>query len=466
MTEKPSKMAKHDHPPAPAPGHAAASGPSDVDSVATDVASNQIQQPREVQEYVIKFVFRPHDDTTDFSVARTHYKILKTIKSVYPQTRVFDNMGQELKKFDNIVSYSDYLRHFKMQFVRPNPQKHRSKMYLVFHRILSTVPLGEIRRYSTISELLQRVNTRMSMHHWAEDDTKITTLGFFIRTDPINCIRHEFESRVVDQIVAQAHVTKQAIPRFVCTYSSPFTFMKDGTRLTTKAYDLQVRQDDAKQMISLLKSAFSSTPNFIFHKTWHVNLPVYVQAIQTQNKFLADSRIVPIQGVPSEAMVSLRATLSKLTGVQDILHHKLTSTKGRWSVVTTRAHFRQLAEQVGPIVQESMAQYANNHDLPDSFPAAGTAFRTSPYEDSSDGSFLTYISHVSSVLMATDTDEFNLPPASTAPVPQAWGETQPIPTNVFTSGSSENISSPGPSAVDRLRIDNARLQSANDCYEL
>ena len=83
--------------------------------------------------------------------------------------QIFNIHGDELKEFASTLNYSEYLRHFKLQYVKDYPQKKRKAMYLVYHRIISPVPIGEIQRNSEVSAMLQNVNARVSTHQWSED---------------------------------------------------------------------------------------------------------------------------------------------------------------------------------------------------------------------------------------------------------------------------------------------------------
>ena len=69
-------------------------------------------------------------------------------------------------------------------------------MYLVFHQIISPIPLGEIRRHDLIFKLIKKVNLNRSKHLWKEDETKVSVLGFNLNVDPASCTTTEFEERM------------------------------------------------------------------------------------------------------------------------------------------------------------------------------------------------------------------------------------------------------------------------------
>ena len=135
-------------------------------SVATATTENrqQISYKGETKEYVLKFLFRPKGNSANTEVAKTHFAVLQAMKDIYPEIEVYDNFGGKMKSFPKLQSYEAYLRHFKLQFVKANDKKSQSSIYLAFHRIMSPVPISEIRKHSTIANLLQKVNTRLTVH--------------------------------------------------------------------------------------------------------------------------------------------------------------------------------------------------------------------------------------------------------------------------------------------------------------
>lgn len=58
-------------------------------------------------------------------------------------------------------------------------------------------------------------------------------------------------------------------------------------------------------MIKLLKNTFKNDPYFIFHQILHEDQTVYANAIRTQNEYLVDSRVIPIEGVHQDVIFFL-----------------------------------------------------------------------------------------------------------------------------------------------------------------
>ena len=101
-----------------------------------------------------------------------------------------------------------------------------------------------------------------------------------------------------------------------------------GTRTSTKAYDLQCKQSDTKDLITLLQDTYKTDPELVFHQIQHRDLTAYKNAIRKQNAFLAKSCIVPIKGVTMEAMFYVSNEMSQIPGMLDTFPHKDLASQG------------------------------------------------------------------------------------------------------------------------------------------
>ena len=433
---------------------------TDNDSVATAEGNNRtIANKGERKEYVVKFLFRPTNENKSSEIALTHYKILKTINEIYPdETTIYDNFGQTIKEFKPPKSYDEYLRHFSLQYVKGNESRKRKPIYMAFHRLLSTVPISEIRKHVVVSTLLQKVNTCLTIHQWKEDETNISILGFFTKVDPGNVLKEEFEETIKTEIATATQRAKKKIPVFRCTFSSPYVHIKqEDYRISTKSYDLQCRQKDAKDLIKLLHATYGNNPKFVFHRLRHVNEKIYMNAIRMQNNYLSKSRVVPIRGVTEEIMFALDNDLLQIEGVYGIHKHRETETKGRWSIMTNEVNFKNVVDQFRAHLKHWVLFYATEFPPPENFPAPALAFKNQPHEEESEGSiqsFDSYVSNCSNLYTAQD-DLFDAPPAKSNPTPQAWGNHK-VP-DLIDSTVSTPASGISQDDFDRVSRENARL---------
>ena len=66
-----------------------------------------------------------------------------------------------------------------------------------------------------------------------------------------------------------------------------------------KAYDLQCARKDICQLCQYIEKAYQDNPTFIFHKLRHHDFHAYHNAICCQNTYLANQRVVPLEGILS-----------------------------------------------------------------------------------------------------------------------------------------------------------------------
>ena len=120
-----------------------------------------------------------------------------------------------------------------------------------------------------VTALLSKQNTRLTVHLWREDETQIANLGFYVKVDLSIVTKEYFEERVRTKISESTRQDKKKIPPFHCGFSSPFVIEEGGTRTSMKAYDLQCKQSDAKELITLLQETYKTDPQFMFHRIRH-----------------------------------------------------------------------------------------------------------------------------------------------------------------------------------------------------
>ena len=211
---------------------------------------------------------------------------------------------------------------------------------MTFHCIRSSISISEIRKNSEVAALLSKQNTHLTVHLWKEDETQIANLGFYVKVDPSNVTKEYFEERIRTKISECTCRDKKKIPQFHCGFSSPFVIEEGGTRMSTKAYDLQCKHSDAKDLITLLQDTYKTDPQFVFHQIRHPNLNAYKNSICKQNSFLAKSRIILIKGVTMEAMFYVLNEISQIPGVLNTFPQKDLGNQGRWSIMTDTTHFK------------------------------------------------------------------------------------------------------------------------------
>ena len=230
-----------------------------------------------------------------------------------------------------------------------------------------------------------------------------------------------------------------------------------GTRTSTKAYDLQCKQSDAKDLITLLQDTYKTDPQFIFHQIRHHDLTTYKNAIRKQNSFLAKSCIVLIKGVTMEAMFYVLNEISQIPGIIDTFPHKDLAGHGRWSIMTDTTHFKPVIAALETNLATWTHFYCDWENITlGPLPPPSLAFRTQPYEEHSDTTFSTYMSAFTNMYALQD-NSCDHPPQFNGPSPQSWS-----PPSTVSYAATVSISDASPrqisqEAFDKVTQENARL---------
>jgi hypothetical protein len=164
-------------------------------------------------------------------------------------------------------------------------------------------------------------------------------------------------------------------------------------------------------------------------------------------------------------MFSLENELLQIAGVKEVLRHKLTATKGRWSIMTSDSAFKYVTETLKRNIQESVAIYSQKFPMDKSLPAVRLAFKGAEQDDdSSGGSFNSYLSSCSTVFSDQNTD-FSAPPVPNSPAIQAWGPVQPnIPREIQSTATTQVVS--GISSSNYTEVDREKEQMTREIREL
>ena len=449
----------------------------------TDTADNRkVFYEREEREYVVKFVFRPKKSESA-KVANTHFSILHVMRQVYPEVKIFDNQGRAIKDMERLKNYTDYARHFNLQYFKGNDKKFRSPMYLVFHRLRSRVPISEIRRHHSISARLKRHEARMVLHQWKEDETRISNLGFFVGIDPSNVLESEAIENIKQEIVSKTNRSIKNIPPFRLQFSSPFCYTIQHKRRTTIAYSMQCRQIDAKTMLKLLMQTYKDDPKFLFHRMKHEtpeSKVSYLSVMYQQNEYLADVRIIPVEGITNDVKFYLESALAQMPDFQGMTQHKNTQSEGRWNIHTINKRFeifkerlvKEIPTMVSEIMEKNKLEQGKFPKPPGVVTKKNRRYTNDNSEDSSEvGSFDTYLSSCQDIYATTkeenaldDSDDEksgkHRPPTASQPATQAWVCPTTIKTvNKIPSVVETNISYQTPSQISLLEEKEKRHQA-------
>ena len=132
--------------------------------------------------------------------------------------------------------------------------------------------------------------------------------------------------------------------------------------------------------------------------------------------------------------------------------------------MTTEGQFKRLTELIKRTIVAAVSNYTEECPLDPSLPPVGLAFKGQEYDDSSGGSFNTYLSACSSVF-SNQNDDFSYPPDNSSPAIQAWGPTPPKIPREFQTELDTQVES-GLSSEGYARVDHEKEKMAKEIRDL
>jgi hypothetical protein len=270
----------------------------------------------------------------------------------------------------------------------------------------------------------------MLEHLFTEDKVNITKIGFYVGVDPSNFLQAQFEESIRSEISIISDIAVTSIPQFKCGYALPTFVDNNDRRVFSPSYDLQCCQSDAKQLIDMLETTYGNDGSqFVFYRMRHDNPTAYLGAIQRQQQYLVNKRVIPIQGVSTDMMSTLYYDLLEIEGICEILEHKQTHTQGRWSLMTTIEHF----STAKILVKNVLSQLTNFEADLLHLPPCRLAFKTSACSHR--------FHQKANQHHSSSKKKWSSNPRSIPLNPDSLGNSKPLPKNSF---SQHLLSPPAP----------------------
>ena len=181
-----------------------------------------------------------------------------------------------------------------------------------------------------------------------------------------------------------------------------------------KVYDLQCTRKDVCQLHQYIEKAYQDNPTFIFYKLQHHDFLAYCNAICCQNTYLANQRVVPLEGISSDSMFYLTINIEETPGVHDIQTHKLTTSQGRYNIITNKKWFTSVTKTIQNNLQGWVGSIQSKHDIDlQGLPHANVKQKSTNKEHESKGCS-SYLSACSSVFTFEE-GSINEPPDASGP---------------------------------------------------
>jgi hypothetical protein len=184
---------------------------------------------------------------------------------------IWNNKGEKVGPMNLIQWTSNPTIHQKQftihQKITGGNGPRRNVRHFIVHRIITTASISTIKNIPTINQILQDNSCYLHKHNWNEDDWDTTKIGFVTKLDPNfynpDQAHMKFTDHLKEQIKKTQGRTKIKIPQFRMVFSSPRIRNDKNQTISTKAYAIEVKQNDLTPMLQILKSLLRNTPVFV-----------------------------------------------------------------------------------------------------------------------------------------------------------------------------------------------------------
>ena len=213
----------------------------------------------------------------------------------------------------------------------------------------------------------------MTEHHWLETEWDTVSIGFVTNLDPSFYTNQQAEAKFYstlkkkydDHAALGRHKVK--IPQFKMIFSSPTITTNQQRRVSTKAYAIEVRQEDQLQMIQILKTLLRETATFVPYSMRYKYPEGYAKALLYQTHQLTNNRTIVLQHISEAAMYYLEDRIKAITGVKDMLPAKDVTTSGRHNILVDKQEFQKIRSHL----MIEIAKWHDNFVEPDAKPPEG-----------------------------------------------------------------------------------------------
>ena len=334
--------------PTPAPD------PSSSQSVATEATVNGTKSnARETTEFLVKIEFVPTNNVAT-PVMSLHRQLMQCILDTHATSvTFFDKMDRVITKFTlaSIRNVSDYHNLFDVvsRSGSTNGGTTRPAKHTIIMKFNSKLTLTDIKSHTAVSAILNGTHKiYLRIHHFDRTVVDVASPGWFYGKHPTQCDHIFLKTKITNRILAKS--PGATIPFFHLAIASPSRVTSEGTKITTKAIEIQCDRRHYRTLDRLLKEGFRGNSIYIKYKWRHTAVDFYRDVMILQTKYLADCMTVPVHGITEKQMIILAPKIISSPACISVERTRATATTGRWNVLSTVASFRAATNHVHEVL--------------------------------------------------------------------------------------------------------------------
>ena len=329
----------------PDPSHA---NPASHDDM-SDVTVNNGRKPDENQQTmtskVVKFSFVYDDATTNRvppSVIHTHW--MQSVQEAMGNDIIIINNHNKPVETVSTITWADpsvHQKQFKLYQKTVGRDDKRNTTYYILHRVQTNESISKIKSLPSVKRLLKDYKCFITDHQWSETEWDTTRVGFVTNLDPSFYNRTQAHHKFNEILHSRENARKVKIPQFRMVFSSPQVRHASHT-VSTKAYAVEVLNDNAAMMIQVLQTLFRDTPTFVPY-TLRCKYPDgYEKAIRYQTHLLQGTMVVILQNISNDMMFYLQEHIMTVPGVRALLESPKGKETGQYSILVDKDQFARI----------------------------------------------------------------------------------------------------------------------------
>jgi len=429
--------------------------PMDADDMTEVASSGSGKKRQETREISLNWCI---EGATDRQQAKKiQNKVLfMMLKTFANEVTALDQTNQELQwdSHQKEKEFQQILTKAKFQcFSAPSIRETQLRRWYCVHKIITTVSLSTLKRHPNVLEKIKENKVYINEHHFNTETWDVAHIGFL---QGLN-IKHIHRNEAKRQIQAQLALNNAEHPNFELVSVRVRSGQKQTAFHQTRAYEVQCARSDAKALAKMLTSGpFRQTMIFVPYAFKKRQPEAFLQAIMNQNKELADTWIVKLQGLTDIILEEIRPIIMSQPGVKAIVPTHNGQDKGQWKILVSQKKFAAFRRWLGTqwntitknLTEETLASIPETHP-----PMIITSADTGDNDDDSTGeeSYATAFTNAMSVI-TTDTFTGSVQDSNTKdnnrnPAPPSFAEVlrNPSPISTVTYGSNGGRGTlPGP----------------------
>ena len=327
---------KSTDPPPPDPAPTA----SDDASVNTEhTANGGKKNDLNTIDFCVKVEFVAKNADSPVPVMKLHRDLILTLITAHTTALViYDNHDHVItaESLAKLRTLADYQRLFDV--LSRTGSKTRPGRHIVAMKLTTALTLADLKYPSEVSKFLRDNRIYLRLHPFPLKVIDTLSPGWLQG-------RHPTQS---DSLAAKLFINRRikkinpdaVIPEYHLIYSSPSRLNKDGTKITTKAYEVQVDRRNSQALDKMLKAAFHGEPVYVKWKYRHTKPELFRDAMVLQSKYLSECMTVPVHGVTEKQMKFLVRHIIIDPSCISVERTRTTDISGRWNVLSTVKDFR------------------------------------------------------------------------------------------------------------------------------